>query len=59
MLKAIDINTKEVIATGSVRSELAAIAANIVGRDGFAIRDESACTATPKNWAKSDGHWWN
>ena len=60
MLNALDINTKEIIATGKVRSELASIAAAKVGREGFCIRPvQEEKIVLPKNWGCTDGEWFN
>jgi hypothetical protein len=34
------------------------VAEKSVGRFGFCIRQNSADTKTPKDWATADGQWW-
>lgn len=59
MLNALDINTKEVIATGKDRAKLAAAAATKVGREGFCIRPvQEEKIVLPANWCTTDGQWW-
>jgi hypothetical protein len=58
MLNALDINTKAIIASGMNRSELARVASEKVGREGFCIRAaHEAQIVLPKNWATTDGEW--
>jgi hypothetical protein len=60
MFNALDINTKAIIATGANRAKLAAVAAAKVGREGFCIRPvEEEKIVLPKNWACTDGEWFN
>lgn len=58
MLNALDINTKEIIATGKDRAKLVAAASAKVGREGFCIRPAQEEKVTlPKNWGCTDGEW--
>lgn len=60
MLNALDINTKEIIASDKNRAALIEKAIKIVGKEGFCIRSAEPETVTlPKNWACSDGEWFN
>ena len=60
MLNALNIQTREVIATGTDRKALATAAAAIVGREGFCIRAVAEeAVSLPTNWGATDGAWWN
>ena len=59
MLNALDINTKEIIASGVNREELKNIASEIVGNEGYCIRSaEQEEIILPKNWCETEGQWW-
>lgn len=59
MLNALDINTKEIIASSSDRAALIRAASEKVGREGFCIRAAQEEKITlPANWCTTDGQWW-
>ena len=59
MFQALNINTKEVIATGTDRTKLAEKASKLAGREGYCIRPvNEEKVKLPSNWATADGEWW-
>lgn len=59
MLNALDINTKEIIASGENRDELRRAAAALVGEEGYCIRPAiEEKIVLHEDWGTSDGRWW-
>lgn len=59
LLNALDINTKEIIASGTDRAALSRVATLLVGDEGYCIRpDVEEEIVLPEDWCTSDGQWW-
>lgn len=59
MLKAMNIQTGEQIATHKDRKQLMKIASNAVGNEGYFIRSViEEKIVLPENWCETEGKWW-
>jgi hypothetical protein len=57
MFTALNIDTKEVIATSNDRAALRDIAEKSAGKFGYCIRADQPAETMPSNWATTCGEW--